>query len=125
MTKRLEGRVAIVNGGGSSGPGWGNGKCTAVQFAREGAKVVVVDINRAAAEETAALIAGLSDCCLFFIRWGTTSREQVVSALRRLALYNVKVSGTILSHVNLRRHAQFAAGEGYYRSYGRLPSFSR
>src|ERR1700734_3201531 len=58
MTKRLEGRVAIVNGGGSSGPGWGNGKCTAVQFAREGAKVVVVDINRAAAEETAALITG-------------------------------------------------------------------
>ena len=58
MTKRLQGRVAIVNGGGSSGPGWGNGKCTAVQFAREGAQVVVVDINRAAAEETAALIAG-------------------------------------------------------------------
>jgi len=57
MTKRLEDRVAIVNGGGSSGPGWGNGKCTALQFAREGAKVVVVDINRAAAEETAALIA--------------------------------------------------------------------
>jgi NAD(P)-dependent dehydrogenase (short-subunit alcohol dehydrogenase family) len=56
MTKRLEGKVAIVNGGGSSGPGWGNGKCTALQFAREGAKVVVVDINRAAAEETAALI---------------------------------------------------------------------
>src|ERR1700735_1037605 len=51
MTKRLQGRVAIVNGGGSSGPGWGNGKCTAVQFAREGAQVVVVDINRAAAGE--------------------------------------------------------------------------
>jgi NAD(P)-dependent dehydrogenase (short-subunit alcohol dehydrogenase family) len=58
MAGRLEGKVAIVNGGGSSGPGWGNGKCTAIQFAREGAKVVVVDINPAAAEETAALIRG-------------------------------------------------------------------
>ncbi len=58
MTARLEGKVAIVNGGGSSGPGWGNGKCTALQFARDGAKVVVVDINRTAAEETAALITG-------------------------------------------------------------------
>ncbi len=58
MAGRLEGRVAVVNGGGSSGPGWGNGKCTAIQFAREGAKVVVVDINRAAAEETAGLIRG-------------------------------------------------------------------
>src|SRR5882724_7942593 len=58
MTRRLEGKIALVNGGGSSGPGWGNGKATAVQFAREGAKVVVLDIKRAAAEETAALIAG-------------------------------------------------------------------
>lgn len=56
MTKRLEGKVALVNGGGSSGPGWGNGKASAVQFAREGAKVAVCDINRAAAEETASLI---------------------------------------------------------------------
>lgn len=56
MTGRLEGRVAIVNGGGSSGPGWGNGKCTAVQFAREGAKAVVVDINEEAAQETAGVI---------------------------------------------------------------------
>jgi len=56
VTRRLEGKVAIVNGGGSSGPGWGNGKCTAVQFAREGAKVVVVDINEEAALETAGII---------------------------------------------------------------------
>lgn len=56
MAGRLEGKVAVVNGGGSSGPGWGNGKCTAVQFAREGAKVTVVDINAQAAEETAEII---------------------------------------------------------------------
>jgi capsular exopolysaccharide synthesis family protein len=93
--------------------------------ARRSYDIVLIDTPPILVAADAALIAGLSDCCLFFIRWGTTSREQVVSALRRLALYNVKVSGTILSHVNLRRHAQFAAGEGYYRSYGRLPSFSR
>jgi NAD(P)-dependent dehydrogenase (short-subunit alcohol dehydrogenase family) len=38
-------------------PGWGNGKAAAVLFAREGARVFCVDINRAAAEETAGLIA--------------------------------------------------------------------
>jgi NAD(P)-dependent dehydrogenase (short-subunit alcohol dehydrogenase family) len=54
---RLKDRVAIVVGAGSSGPGWGNGKCTAVTFAREGAKVMCVDLKRAAAEETAGLIA--------------------------------------------------------------------
>ena len=52
MTGRLKDRVAIVVGAGSSGPGWGNGKCTAVTFARQGAKVFCVDRKRAAAEET-------------------------------------------------------------------------
>ena len=56
MPGRLKDRVAIVVGAGSSGPGWGNGKCTAVTFAREGARVFCVDRKRAAAEETVGLI---------------------------------------------------------------------
>lgn len=43
MTGRLAGKVAIVTGAGSVGPGWGNGRATAVIFAREGAKVLAVD----------------------------------------------------------------------------------
>lgn len=58
MSKRLEGRVAIVFGAGSVGPGWGNGKATATLFAREGAEVVCVDIKPEAAEETVGLILG-------------------------------------------------------------------
>ena len=58
MTARLQDRVALVFGAGSSGPGWGNGKATAVTFAREGAKVIGVDINPAAAAETCAIIQG-------------------------------------------------------------------
>src|SRR5260370_12308773 len=57
MPGRLKHKVAIVLGAGSSGPGWGNGKCTAVTFARQGAKVFCVDRKRAAAEETVGLIA--------------------------------------------------------------------
>ncbi|MCZ6678787.1 MAG: SDR family NAD(P)-dependent oxidoreductase [Candidatus Poribacteria bacterium] len=56
MAERLKNKVAIVTGAGSIGPGWGNGKATAVLFAREGAKVFAVDINHAAAEETQAII---------------------------------------------------------------------
>src|ERR1700730_229277 len=56
MPDRLKGKVAIVVGAGSIGPGWGNGKATAVAFAREGARVLCVDINLTAAEETAGLI---------------------------------------------------------------------
>lgn len=56
MGERLAGKTALVVGAGSVGPGWGNGKATAVLFAREGAKVFCVDINPAAAEETVNLI---------------------------------------------------------------------
>ena len=53
MGERLKDKVALVTGAGSSGPGWGNGKATAVLFAREGARVCVIDINRDAVDETA------------------------------------------------------------------------
>src|ERR1700760_3900982 len=53
---RLRDRIALVFGAGSSGPGWGNGKAAAVAYAREGARVVAVDLLVEAAEETAAII---------------------------------------------------------------------
>ncbi len=56
MVDRLKGKVAIVTGAGSRGPGVGNGKAAAVLFAREGARVLCSDINEAAARETADII---------------------------------------------------------------------
>ena len=53
---RVDGKVAIVTGSGSIGPGWGNGKAIAVLFARQGATVVGVDSNSEAAAETQAII---------------------------------------------------------------------
>jgi NAD(P)-dependent dehydrogenase (short-subunit alcohol dehydrogenase family) len=53
---RLKDKVAIVTGAGSVGPGIGNGKATALLFAREGAKVTCADRNLAAAEETVGMI---------------------------------------------------------------------
>jgi len=52
--ERLTGRVAVVTGAGSVGPGWGNGRATAVLFAVEGATVVAVDRDPAALEPTLA-----------------------------------------------------------------------
>ncbi len=53
---RLEGKVAVVTGGGSIAEGIGNGKATSVLFAREGAKVLVVDVIEAAAQDTVDMI---------------------------------------------------------------------
>jgi NAD(P)-dependent dehydrogenase (short-subunit alcohol dehydrogenase family) len=55
---RLEHKVALVTGAGSRAAGIGNGRGAAILFAREGAKVLLVDKNTTAAEETSAAIKG-------------------------------------------------------------------
>ena len=53
---KLEGKIAVVTGAGSSGPGVGTGKAISVLFGREGAKVVLVDKFEDRAKETLALV---------------------------------------------------------------------
>lgn len=57
MTPRLYDRTAVVVGGGQT-PGLttGNGRAVALAFAREGARVLVVDRDLESAVETAALV---------------------------------------------------------------------
>ena len=56
MSGRLKGKIAIVTGAGSVGPGWGNGRATAVRFAEEGAKIFAVDRNPDSVTETIARV---------------------------------------------------------------------
>jgi NAD(P)-dependent dehydrogenase (short-subunit alcohol dehydrogenase family) len=63
MTKRLDGKVALITGAGSVAEGWGNGKAAATLFAREGARIFAIDRNAAAVEETRGIIAGEGNIC--------------------------------------------------------------
>jgi NAD(P)-dependent dehydrogenase (short-subunit alcohol dehydrogenase family) len=57
MGDRLHGRVVVVVGGGQTpGETIGNGRAAAILYAREGARVVVVDQAPLAAEDTVAMI---------------------------------------------------------------------
>lgn len=82
MAGRIAGCVALVFGAGSSGPGWGNGKAAAVLYAREGAQVVAVDIDLAAAEETCSIIASEGGSALTLAA-DVTSGEDVAAAVAR------------------------------------------
>jgi len=57
MGDRLKGKIAIVMGGGQTpGETIGNGRASAILYAREGAKVLVVDRRLDSAEDTCQMI---------------------------------------------------------------------
>lgn len=71
---RFQGKVALVTGGGAS-----IGQAAALRFAEEGAEVVVADVNRAAAEETAETIRSRFKRRAVAIKCDVSSEEDVAN----------------------------------------------
>ena len=67
MSKRLDGKVALITGGGS-----GIGRAMAIQFAKEGARVCIVGRREAALQETAK-----ADEKIYYVAADITKTEQV------------------------------------------------
>ncbi len=61
MAGRLQDKVALITGAGCVGPGWGNGRATAVRFAQEGAKIFAADKSPKTMEETVARCREVSE----------------------------------------------------------------
>jgi NAD(P)-dependent dehydrogenase (short-subunit alcohol dehydrogenase family) len=59
MAGRLQDRIPFITGTGSVGPGWGNGRATAVRFAEEGAKIFAVDSDLDSTVETVDRVEGV------------------------------------------------------------------
>jgi NAD(P)-dependent dehydrogenase (short-subunit alcohol dehydrogenase family) len=103
MSGRLEGKVAIVVGAGSTpGETIGNGRATAILFAREGASVLLVDRDRDSAEETRAMIdaeKGVSSACAADVTRAEDCQriaEQCIAAYGRVdVLHNNVGIGTL------------------------------
>ena len=79
---RLEDRVALVFGAGSSGPGVSNGKAAAMAYAREGAWVIAIDMDERAAHDTVEAIRAEGRDALA-VRADVTDSASVVAAVQQ------------------------------------------
>ena len=87
---RLEGQVAIVTGGGG-----GIGKATCLAFAKEGADVVIPEVNIANAEAVSAEITALGRQCLVIetdVADGESVRGMVQQTLGTLGRIDILVN---------------------------------
>jgi NAD(P)-dependent dehydrogenase (short-subunit alcohol dehydrogenase family) len=92
MANRLAGKVAIVTGAASTGPGVGNGKATSILFAREGAAVLLVNRSEDHAEALRAEIeseGGTCSVCCADVTRETEVKRMVATAVERYGKIDV------------------------------------
>lgn len=95
---RLAGKVAIVTGAGQvPGQNIGNGRATAILFAREGARVALLDRERSSAEETAREIEAAGGEAIVLV--GDVSVEE--DCLNAVAACLERFSGLDVVHHNV------------------------
>jgi NAD(P)-dependent dehydrogenase (short-subunit alcohol dehydrogenase family) len=103
---RLKGKVAIVTGSGSRGDVLGNGQATAILFAKEGAKVMLVDASRENLDRTQQSIESGEGECISYVGDVTEAMtcqevvEKTISAYGKLDILHNNVgiggSGTVV-----------------------------
>lgn len=89
---RLKGKVAIVTGAGSRSDGLGNGRAVAIQFARQGAHVVLNDLNQESAEKTLKVIrdgGGTASICIADIADSSQAERLVSNAIAQFGRLDV------------------------------------
>jgi len=98
LAPRLDKKVALVTGGGS-----GIGRASALAFAREGAKIIIADVNITGGEETVQLIHAAGGAAIF-VRADVSKAAEVAALVKKgvetysrldCALNNAGIQGEI------------------------------
>jgi NAD(P)-dependent dehydrogenase (short-subunit alcohol dehydrogenase family) len=93
---RLKDKVALITGAGA-----GIGRQSALAFAREGAAILVVDVNEQAAAETAALVrdaGGRAVACRADVSQAVDCQRMVAAAEREFGKLNVLFNNAGIMH---------------------------
>jgi len=100
---RLTGKVAIVTGAGSRGEVVGNGQATALLFAREGCKVLLVDSEEENLSRTLKKISEQGGEASFYV--GDVSKESDCQKMVELAV-------NAYGHLNILHNNVGVGGSG-------------
>ena len=106
--KRLEGKVAIVTGAGTRGEIPGTGQAAAILMAREGAKILLSDIDINNAEETLSVIKKEGGGGKIFI--GDVTSEKDCESMINEAVAIIKIAK--ISHLILCFFFEIIANQG-------------
>jgi capsular exopolysaccharide synthesis family protein len=91
-----------------------------VQLLREHYDFVVIDTPPFVPMTDSQNVARLVDAMLLVVRWGETPVPVVTNTIKQIRKINAPFAGTVLSQVDMDRHAQYGYGDyGYhYAKYG-------
>jgi len=97
---KLAGKVAVVTGAGSSGPGVGTGKAISVLFAEHGAQVVLVDNVETRAADSRSLIeagGGTASVCVADLRDPAAAESIVAHTIEAFGAIDVLVNNAAIT----------------------------
>ncbi|NKN34551.1 GumC family protein [Marichromatium bheemlicum] len=82
--------------------------------------LVIIDTPPLLAVSDAVILTHYVDTTLFIVRWESTARDAVKSALDLLRKAGAPIGGAVLSQVDAKRHAYYGYGDraSYYGRYG-------
>jgi Mrp family chromosome partitioning ATPase len=82
--------------------------------------LVVLDTPPVLAVSDALLLVRQADTTIFVVRWEKTRRDIASTGVKMVYEAGARLSGIVLTQVDLRRHAQYDytdSGVYYYRGY--------
>lgn len=84
--------------------------------------MIIIDTPPVIAVTDVALVGKFADTALYIVKWASTPREVVGEGLRQLQTCSVKISGVVLTQVDMAKQQKYGYGDfGYY--YGKYKDY--